>query len=170
MVNDSSKAGWGRKRQWIRIATLMLIGGTLLGLAAWLPTLSAANIAQNSASISAWVGAYELADIIQGSSAGEDRISAEMLLRATLYGLGDGDRLVSFYLDAEGRRIGQVGSGIPQAPRGIEAVATVRVHLLGLDGWSVTRRAQSSLQVEDGDEQVIRIVPPSPTPKLFSMS
>ena len=166
-MTNESRSGLRRKRRWIRIAILVLIAGVLLASASWLPTFSAASMAQNAASISAWVGAYRLADAIQGSSTEDDHISASMLDRAAQYGLGDDDHLVGHYLDAKCRRIGQVGSGMPQDPHGIEAVVTVHVRILGLDSWSVTRKAQSFLQVERGDDQVIRVVPPSPMPKLF---
>ena len=78
--------------------------------------------------------------------ASEDRIVKDMIEFATRNGLTESDDLVGYYLDADGARLGTVGSGIPPDACGIEAIVHVRAatpltRFLGLKGWPITRQA-----------------------------
>lgn len=152
-----SGSGSRRKRRWIRIAILVFIAGTLLFLAdrASLPIYRSAMLAQNAADGAALAGLVQLARLTHDRPVGDNQIAAEMLNFAIRNGLSEDDHLVGYYLDAEGCRLGLVGAGIPQEPRGIEAVATVGARALGLVTWPVTRKAEAGFTIESANGERI---------------
>ena len=104
--------------------------------------------AQNAADAAALAGWYELGEILNGMESSEDEIAEVMLDFATRNGIAEGDTVVGYYLDAEGARLGLVGSGILPDAGGIEAVVEIRARspltgFLGLKGWRVTRQADT---------------------------
>jgi len=142
----------GRRRKiWAAILVVAAVALLALAACAYRPIYHASRIAQESADGAALGGAIRLAGALQQPTVGEAQIVADMMKYATLNGLDDHDRLVAYYLDAEGHRLGRVGSGIPQEPHGLEAVVTVRVptlltRIFGLDEWAVRRQTWISLE------------------------
>ena len=115
--------------------------------------------AQNAADAATLAGMWRLGKILDGTGSSEDDIVEDMLDFATRNGVAEGDTVVGYYLDAEGARLGLVGSGIPPDAGGIEAVVRVRApspltRFLGLKGWPITRQADCCLG------------PPAPLPPL----
>lgn len=149
------QSGRRRKRKWIWAAILVLIAGVLLIPVAdeVLPFRRARDLAQNAADTAAMGGASQLAKAIQGSPTGEDQIVADMEFYATGSGFDEDDHLVGYYLDAGCDRLGLVGSGIPQDPHGIEAVATVRVRILKIQIWSVSRQGRVCFDLDHTNGQ-----------------
>lgn len=157
-MSEGSAAGRRRARIWATILVLAAVTLVALAVRAYVPIYSAGRIAQASADGAALAGAMRLAHALQKPAVGEDQIVADMVKFATLNGLGDNDSVVGYYLDAECNRLGLVGSGIPQEPRGIEAVVTTRVPILltrgfGLGSWSAVRQASGCFEVEDANGQ-----------------
>jgi len=105
--------------------------------------------AQNAADAATLAGMWRLGKMLNGTGSSEDEIVEDMHEFATRNGLAEGDTVVGYYLDAEGTRLGPVGSGIPPDAGGIEAVVELRAlspltGFLGLKGWRITRQADTA--------------------------
>ncbi|NIV37237.1 MAG: hypothetical protein GWN58_49780 [Anaerolineae bacterium] len=145
-----STAGSVWRSRWTKWAILLLV--VLVLAFAWVEASHiyyAGRTAQNAADAATLAGMSELARMLPGMEGSEDKIVEAMLDFATRNGLAEGDTVAGYYLDAEGARLGLVGSGIPPDAGGIEGVVQVRAtspltRFLGLKGWRITRQADYS--------------------------
>jgi len=149
----------GRRRQvWTVILVLAAIGVLALAVHECYTIYYAGRHLQDAVDGATLAGAMQLARALQEPGVGEDRIVTDMVRFARLHGLDDKDLFVGYYLDAEGHSLGLVGSGIPQEPRGLEPVVSVRVptfltRIFDLDGRSLTRQSRISFEVENAGDQ-----------------
>jgi hypothetical protein len=141
------------QRRKIRTAILVVVAVAFLSpvTCAYRSIYFAGRTAQESADGAALAGLLHLRRALQEPLEGDDEIVAEMLKFATLNGLDGRDRLAGYYLDSDGKRLGRVGTGLPEDPRGIEAVVTVRTpslltRVFGLAEWSVTRQSRAGFE------------------------
>ena len=145
MKRNTAGSVW--RGRWTKWAVVLL--AVLVIALVWIEGSSiyyGGRTAQNAADAATLAGMWRLAQILDGRESSEAEIVEDMLDFAIRNGLAEGDTVVGYYLDAEGARLGLVGSGIPPDAGGIEGVVQVRAaspltRFLGLRGWRVTRQA-----------------------------
>jgi hypothetical protein len=137
------------------LAFLTLVVGALLALAAheFGSIHAAGRRVQDAAGIAALAGAQRLGWVLRQDSTGEEQIEFEMRRYAARNSLADGDALTGYYVDAEDKRLGLVGSGLARDLGGIEVIVTSRADtfltkLLGLAGWPIQRSGVIRFEVE----------------------